>query len=207
MKQEMSFDFESFKSLIPYYLVEDPKKKAFVEELRKLAEGAKSGYIVDTDNDKDLSTMLQGDGWNQLQLYSFSRKSEFRIRGIILSNSCDVSTENARALPPRVTFAPLIKLSKVKKRFEDRGLAREQIDSKIISIRSQHTTNIFYLPPEGPLDEEYIALMDDVHSIPLEDCLQSSSKFFTLSMAAFYLFIFKVSIHFCRVHENWERKL
>ena len=72
-------------------------------------------------------------------------------------------------------------------------------------IRAQGVTSIFYLPADDLLEEEHVALLDDLHSMPLEAHGQAAEKLFTLSMAGFYLFVFKLSVHFCRLHENVDR--
>ena len=48
-------------------------------------------------------------------------------------------------------------------------------------------------------------LLDDLHSMPIELHGQAAEKLFTLSMAGFYLFVLKLSVHFCRLHENVDR--
>ena len=57
----------------------------------------------------------------------------------------------------------------------------------------------------GHLEEDYVVLLDDLHSIPLASH-PGDQKLFTLSMAGFYLFIFKLSVHFCRLHEHVDRR-
>lgn len=90
---------------------------------------------------------------------------------------------------------------------ERAGLREQQISTKLQAIREQNVTTIFYLPQEGTLDDEYIALLDDVHTIPATafDPSQNNDKVFTLSMFGFYLFLLKLSVHFCRFHEEVAR--
>ena len=64
---------------------------------------------------------------------------------------------------------------------------------------------MFYLPADDPLSTEYVALLDDLHSMPVEALREVSDKLFTLSMAGFYLYVFKLSVHFCRLQENIDR--
>lgn len=65
----------------------------------------------------------------------------------------------------------------------------------------------FYLPADGVLEEEYVVMLDDVHSMPSNIFIEQTEKqkLFTLSMAGFYLFVFKLSVHFCRLQENVKR--
>ena len=66
---------------------------------------------------------------------------------------------------------------------------------------------MFYLPKGGALEDEYVALLDDLHSIPAHafERVAEKKKLFTLSMVGFYLFLLKLSVHFCRFHENVAR--
>lgn len=198
----MTFDADSLRQQIPYYLTADPAQKTLLAGLRALTEGASKGYFIPSAYDSYQKEMLQGDGWRRFQVFSFRSSKVNTVRGIVLSNSCDVSAENERVLPTTVTFAPIVKLSGIKARFEERGLQVPQIEAKMQAIRSQSVTNIFYLPADGMLDEEHVALLDDLHSMPVELHRQGAEKMFTLSMAGFYLFIFKLSVHFCRLQEN-----
>ncbi len=202
----MTFDADALRQQIPYYLTAAPAQKVLLDELKKLIEGAENGYFIPTGNDGYTAEMLQGDGWRGFQVFSFKSGSVSPARGIVLSNSCDVSRDNARVVPPRVIFAPIVKLSKVVERFKAHGLDETRIASRLTDIKAQRITNIFYLPMDGVLDEDHVALLDDVHSMPVEIHHQNAEKLFTLSMAGFYLFVFKLSVHFCRLHENVERK-
>lgn len=201
----MTFDADALRQQIPYYLTAAPAQKFLVTELKKLIEGADRGYFIPAGYDGYTAEMLQGDVWRGFQIFSFKSSNVSAARGIVLSNSCDVSAENARVLPPNVTFAPIVKLSKIVERFETLGLDSEKVASRLTAIKTQTVTNMFYLPADGLLDEDYVALLDDLHSMPLEIHRKTAEKQFTLSMAGFYLFIFKLSVHFCRMHENVNR--
>lgn len=202
----MTFDADALRQQIPYYLTAAPDQKVLLSELQRLIEGAGKGYFIPARYDGYTAEMLQGDGWRGFQIFSFESNQPNRTRGIVLSNSCDVSTENVRVLPPKVTFAPIVKLSKIVRRFEERGLDGEQVASRLTSIKAQQVTNIFYIPADGVLDEDHVVLLDDLHSMPVETHRRTAQKLFTLSMAGFYLFVFKLSVHFCRLHEQVNRK-
>jgi hypothetical protein len=201
----MTFDADALRQQIPYYLTADPAQKVLLAELKSLGDGADKGYFIPTGYDGYTGEMLQGDGWRGFQIFSFKSGNVNAALGIVLSNSCDVSAENARVLPPKVTFAPIVKLSKIVERFKAHGLDVEKIASRMTDIKAQRVTNIFYLPADGLLDEDHVALLDDLHSMPVEVHRQQAEKVFTLSMAGFYLFIFKLSVHFCRLHEDVDR--
>jgi len=157
-------------------------------------------------NVPDVDT-LQGDGWTSLQVVDFGSLERRSIKGIILSNSCDISPENKRGLPTRLSFAPIIKLSAYVALLKASKLRGAAIENKLQSIKSQKVTSIFYLPPGGELEEEYIALLDDLHSMPAQSFfgMQERKNLFTLSQLGFYVFVFKLSVHFCRFHEGVHR--
>ena len=201
----MTFDADALRQQIPYYLTADPAQKVLLAELRSLSDGANNGYFIPKGYDGYTAEILQGDGWRGFHIFSFAKDNVNPVRGIVLSNSCDVTPENPRVLPTKVTFAPIVKLSKIVQRFEAFGLDKEQIASRLQAIRAQGVTSIFYLPADDLLDEEHVALLDDIHSMPIDARQQGAEKLFTLSMAGFYLFVFKLSVHFCRLHENVDR--
>jgi putative ribosome biogenesis GTPase RsgA len=88
------------------------------------------------------------------------------------------------------------------------GIAKDQIDRKLIAIKQQKITNIFFLPKGSGLDDDYIALLSDVHTVPYSVFAEKKSKAkqFTLSQIGFYIFVLKLSVHFCRFHENVDRQ-
>ncbi len=196
----MQFSAEKLKDQIPFYLTKERQEglmKALEDFPRKI------DYYLDDYKDD----LLQGDGWTALDVIQFETGDRKNIRGIVLSNSCDISEANERALPPRLVFAPLIRLQRFVEALKVEGLKNETIEAKLTSIRNQEVTTVFYLPQGGQLDSEYIALLDDLHTIPVKHFAEKGdrTKLFTLGMAGFYLFLFKLSVHFCRFHENVAR--
>jgi len=168
--------------------------------------GAQTGYYLSAAQDSFANERLQGDGWRGLPLFSFASGERKDVRGILLSNTCDVSPENDRTLPPKLVFAPIIRLSLIEARFAAKGISSAHVAGKVKAIRGQIATSVFYLPAGGPLQEDYVALLDDVHSVPVSAHENDNKeKLFTLSMAGFYLFVFKLSVHFCRLRENVDR--
>lgn len=196
----MVVSVESIKEQIPYYLTED-KKNALVKALADFPD--RFDYYISRYKDE----VLQGDGWFGLAAVNFESAQRQPIKGIILSNSCDIDPENRRDLPVNLTFAPIIKLSNYAALLEQHNVDSERIRSKLEAIRLQKVTSCFYLPKGGELADEYIALLDDVHSVPSSSFFTSGSrgKLFTLSQAGFYMFVVKLSLHFCRFHEEVER--
>lgn len=204
----MNFDAETLKAQIPYYLTSNDRKK-LLKGLESLASGAASwGYFLSDYDNPYKERMLQGDGWRGFRVYKFESSKLVPARAIVISNSCDVDPDNRRDDPGRVIFSPLVKLSLYKNLLNKRGIDSRRVDAKIESIKSQKTSNMFYLPAGGPLKEEYVVRLDDIHSMPVKIYSESDrrEKVFTLSMLGFYMFIFKLSVHFCRLQENISRE-
>jgi hypothetical protein len=152
--------------------------------------------------------LLQGDGWNALSLFDFATGQRGQVKGIVLSNSCDISAGNKRDIPARIVFAPLVPLERYQKLLEaSRALTQDQIEKKISAIRQQSVTSLFFLPKGGDLEADHIAVLDDLHNVPSEAFLGEAMRrrLFTLSQMGFYLFVLKLSIHFCRFQEDLDR--
>lgn len=193
---------DALNTQIPYYLTCQQKEgllKALADfQAKKPIEYCIQQYPED---------MLQGDGWSGLTVVRLDNYEPQPIKGIVLSNTCDIAPENQRNLPTKIVFAPLISLKKYGSLLKSAGLKQEQVDSKFKAIKEQKVSSIFYLPVCGILEEEYIALLDDIHTIPksLLSKERGVKKLFTLSMVGFYLFLFKISVHFCRFYEEVDR--
>lgn len=193
----MGITVENIKDHFPYYLTQEAKE-GLVKALKDFPE--KMNYYT-TKYPDDL---LQGDGWNSLDIINVETTKRKSIKGIILSNSCDISLENTRDVPARIVFAPIIPLSLYENFLAQSGIDPNKVLSKVSSIRKQQVTSLFYLPKGGCLESDHIAPLDDLHSLPVQRFFKKTDreKLFTLSQAGFYLFLFKLSIHFCRFHEN-----
>lgn len=191
---------ESIREQIPYYLTQG-QKDGLLRGLQDFPENI--NYYLNSYQDE----LLQGDGWNKLQVRNFYNGDQKAILGIILSNTCDVDSENKRDLPVKITFSPIIPLRSYVSLLENYGVNTNKIQDKLKSIKYQEVTNIFFLPAGGSLLEDHIALLDEVYTIPATsfELEKAKAKFFTLSLVGFYLFLFKISIHFCRFNENVAR--
>jgi hypothetical protein len=193
---------EAIREYLPYYLTEEVKVW-IINELNKFHVGQMQYYLFNRYEQE----MLQGDGWTRLHLRNFQTGEKILINGVVLSNTCDVDPSNKRDLPVNIVFAPLIPVDAYIGRLVGAGVARHSIDDKMAAMKRQEVTNVFYVPEGGGLETEHIVLLDDIHSMPAHvyEEEKTKSKRFTLSQAGFYLFILKLSMHFCRFHENLVR--
>lgn len=196
----MELNIDALQNQIPSYLTKEAK-----EHLVKALNDFNKKPISYYTNLYPQKT-LQGDGWTGLDLISIETAERKQVKGIFLTNSCDIDPNNKQDLPPNIVFAPIIKLSAYAKLLEQANITKEKITNKLNSIREQKMNNIFYLPKGASLQDEYAALLDDIHSVTLQIFTKNKpTKIFTLSQVGFYLFLFKLSVHFCRFHENVAR--
>ncbi|MGP9809641.1 hypothetical protein ACT3TQ_15975 [Halomonas sp. AOP12-C2-37] len=192
---------ETIERQIPYYLAED-QKGALADALNDFSQGRGIQYYIDRYHNE----AMQGDCWAGLPLINFETGEIKRVKGVVLTNTCDMFSGNSRVTVPRVVFAPLISLPGYLEGLRQDGVAPNSIDDKARAIRNQKVSNIVYFPPTAGLNNEAIILLDDVHSVPASQLNPiEGEKAFTLSMVGFYLFLLKLSVHFCRFHEDVDR--
>lgn len=196
----MPVDSDSIAAQLPSYLTQEAKEH-LAGALNAFPDCGP--YYID----RYKTEVLQGDGWSHLEIVRFEDGARRPIRGILLSNSCDIDPANPRPLPARLVFAPIVKLARYADKLRQAGVAADRLENTLAAIREQRVTSLFYLPAGGRLDDEYIAILDDLHNVPYPAFAKSGGreKLFTLSQVGFYLFLFKLSVHFCRFHENVPR--
>lgn len=203
----MSFDVDTLQNHLPSYLSAEDQR-ALVDGLKDISQSGGGEYVLPRSRDSFAQTMLQGDGWHGFVVYSFANSKVQEVPGIVLSNSCDVAPENERDFATRVTFAPLAKLAVFENLLHESGIDASRVEDKLKSIRAQKITNLFYLPAGGQLEHDYVVRLDEAQSMPISVHTKNPtrSKLFTLSPTGFYMLVFKLSIHFCRLQERVQRK-
>lgn len=196
-----AFSTEQLADQIPYYLTAEEKKgllKALEDWPRPIQ------YYINRYKDE----LLQGDTWRNVPVVNYSTREVKAVPAIILSNSCSVDPANERSVPPNVVVSPLLSLEKYRLMLVAAQVKAEAINQKIVAIKEQKVNNIFYLPQGGDLKTESIAVLDNLYSLPasmLTGEEVEAEKLNTLATVGFYLFLFKLSIHFCRFHEKVQR--
>lgn len=196
----MNIDRFDYKDFLPYYLTAE-QKIGLAGALRDFSEKTNL-YTTDFAGET-----LQGDLWGQTPLMDFPSGKIRSVRVLVISNSCDVSPDNKRELPIYITYAPVIGLAGYASVLEKSGVDVDAIKSKIQSIREQKITSMLFLPVGHGMDEEGVALLDKVTSIPYKafDNHAEKTKLTSLSQMGHYLLSFKLAIHFCRMHEAIAR--
>lgn len=199
----MQLNPEDLQRGIPAYLsIAD--KEALTKALADFPQmrGTRPYFFKTDDPDP-----LQGDLWRGLEVIRFEDGARKRVLGMIVSNSCDISPSNIRNFPPKLAYATLISLEKYRQALINSSLESKKIEEHINQVRVQGVTSLFYLPADEALKEDHIAVLHDLHSIPLKAFIDdtSRSRVAALSQLGFYLFLFKLSIHFCRFLEGVDR--
>jgi hypothetical protein len=126
---------------------------------------------------------------------------------MLVSNTCDVNPANSRLFPSSITYAPIFPLDRylaalAAEHPEDRVRAHER------EVRNQLITQIFFLPQGGRLAGDSLVFLDRANSAQ-SDTLDRASvpdlRLFTLSDFGAWLFVLKLSIHYCRIRDKVDR--
>lgn len=152
--------------------------------------------------------IFQGDGLLKLPFFNWDNNNITEKPGIILSNTCDVDGKNSRLFPSSVSYAPIASLEKYEVVLRKQQIEGDKISQHLADIKAQRITQIFYLPKISKLGYEGIVFLDKLMSMPATkyDLKQiETERLFTLSNYGFYLFLFKMSVHFMRMQEKVDR--
>lgn len=197
---------EDIKRYLPQYL-SDTDLGQLKEELAKFTEyGTKDAIYTIALNGANY--FLQGDGISKMPYLNFPNTDVHPIDAILLSNTCDMSTENKRLNDCRIMYAPIIRYDKYVAMLEKSSIPASRLVNHLTDIKAQKVSQILYLPKGGKMDYEGIVFFDRAISLPLKEELVNSKckdKLFTLSNFGLYLFLLKLSIHFTRIQERINR--
>jgi len=198
-------DFDEIKKYLPKYLSREATEKLF-QDLKDFPENIHNrlyGDILESEKD-----VFQGDGLNDMPVINLPDPQVKNGYVLVLSNTCDISPDNKRIFSPRIMYCPIVRLSNFIKVLKKRLVSEERINQFVKDVKKQEISSIFYLPEGGQLDEEYIALFDNTNSCHIKvisNDKMPEQRLFSLSNYGFYLFLFKLSIHFTRIREAVER--
>lgn len=199
----MTFDAEDLRTGLPAYLT-TADQAALTKGLRDFTQSQRlHGFYYATRDPEP----LQGDVWGRIDVFNFETGERKRVRAMLVSNSCDISAGNSRYLSPRLTVATVVPLAAYEQLLVTNGLTQQRVADHLEQVRAQMVTQLFYLPPGAEMQTEHVALLQDLHSLPVEAMAAQPSKprLASLSQFAFYLLLFKLSVHFCRFLEGVDR--
>jgi len=192
--------------IIPKYLSAETTK-ALIDNLSAFPENIDKRFYSSANLAPDL--ICQGDGIDDLLVVEVPSLRTKRASCIILSNTCDIDPSNNRLLSTNIIYTPIVKLEAYKNFLTEEGICSAQaLEDHLKSIRSQHITQIFYLPKFSDASEEGIIFYDRLVSCAsnaVDRSSLSTKRLFTLSQYGHYLFLLKLSIHFTRMNEGIDR--
>lgn len=202
--------FEEVKKYLPQYLSSTAQQELF-KELNQFPHNI--DQRIYTSQLADQESIFQGDGVQNLLYINFPNTDIGEVPGMILSNTCDIDPSNKRFMPLRMVYTPIINLAKyeqslIRSHVETGQKTIQSINSHISDIRKQYISHIFYLPKSGQLKDDSIVFFDRINNCP-SDSIEGQSlperRIFTLSDYGFYLFLFKLSVHFTRIRDGVPR--
>ena len=162
-------------------------------------------YTASTDN-----YFLQGDLIREIRYPDWNRESKVFERtytdALILSNTCDLDLNNARKEHKQVVLAPIIEMDQYMEEITD----EQELERMKKSVKSQVISNILYLPPNLVSGKDYICHLDKAFWFPTEELNSylpeiEQTRVASLDYFGYYLFLVKLSYHFCRLPEEKQR--
>lgn len=209
----MQFFIEELNKILPFELTEQKKGR--------LQEGLSQFHKSNLSNDKYYTEFylnscnnyfLQGDMIKELRfpIFDSSKKQYEKLYydALIISNTCDIDEANKRKIPKNAILAKLIPFdSFIESLYE---IEIENAANILTQIKNQQFSNVIYFPPTKS-NIEYIAYLDDLSVIDVEELnlLKDDinlNRIESLDYFGYYLFIFKLSYHFCRLPEEAQRQ-
>jgi len=204
----------SFEELLPPYLISAEKgriKTALRQFFNEGTEPLYDGFYTF----KKQPYLMQADVLHSVKGINFDfDRGEYETgynAAMLISNSCDVSTENNRAVNQKeALFAPIVPVNAYLEDFEEQGFSHDQLNNFYNTLKRQEYTNLFYMPPVNDVD--YMVRLDRTYWVPQSEIAEAlsdldGSRFISLSNWGYYLFITKLSLHLCRVPEEFERPI
>lgn len=196
---------EEIRKYLPQYL-SDAELSHLKDELAKFpTDGTKDTVYTIALNGANY--LLQGDGISNVTYLNFPKTDIRPVNAILLSNTCDMSTENKRLNPCRIMYAPILNFDKYAENLR-KYFSEQRVSNHLKDVKAQQISQMLYLPKGGKMDYDGIVFFDRAISIPLtEDEVRTmcDNKLFTLSNFGLYLFLFKLSVHFTRIQERIDR--
>ena len=190
----MEISQSDIQKYLPQYLSNDAKE-ALKNSLDNFPSNLENMIMAEDVFDEHKSKLLQSDIVECKNIYD-----GHNARVMIISNSCDNSSENERVFPICVSFVVILSLEKMKSIFEKNGKDEQSINNQIDAIKNQRVTNMFYLP------NDMVALLDRTMHLDYNKFSEAMvNKIASLSNYGFYTFLFKLSYHFTRLREGTQR--
>ncbi|HFA50795.1 MAG TPA: hypothetical protein ENJ95_17445 [Bacteroidetes bacterium] len=208
------FDFGMVEHLFPEYLTKLEKGRLLkaLAQFKDETEKKKWSSKIYTNfyGKSRYGYFLQGDMVREIRYPDYVPQNKSFDRtftdALILSNTCDLEKSNLRKMRKQVVMAPLLEMGQFVEEASNYKGAKEII----LGIKAQTVSNIFYLPPSPNNGKEYVCHFDKAFWFPtaelnsyLPDIKQT--RIHSLDYFGYYLFLVKLSYHFCRLPEEKQR--
>lgn len=215
----MEFGEDHFVSLLPSYLTDEQKSRLKDSLLQFSIQRNEVEPIPNLDytnfvTRQDCDYFKQSDIVYEIRYPHLNEETvefeKYYTTAIILSNTCDISSENPHTLNSKqCLLAPVLELNSF---VEDLRMSdyftEARLQSFLNELKLQRITNLFFVSDNG--GDEYIALLDKIFWFPTDELNtylpeMNENKLFSLTQFGYYLFLLKLSFHFCRFPEALDR--
>ena len=207
-------DFTIIEHLFPTYLTTTEKGRLLhaLEQFKEVNEKSKWNSKLYTHfyASSQYNYFLQGDLLREIRYPDFNKTDRSFERtytdALILSNTCDLDVSNLRKIAKQVVFAPLLEMEQ----YLEAATNQKHLDETIQGIKTQAISNILYLPPNPYNGKEYICHLDKAFWFPTDELNSylsdmEQTRIASLDYFGYYLFLVKLSYHFCRLPEEKQR--
>lgn len=211
---------ELIRTFLPKYLTPELQENLFkiVQENFPLSTDPNLLY----SRIPDVDYYYQGDCIVDIPFSSFNEGTfeTAYLNGVIVSNTCDISPDNDRIDLPNIQFASVFSLREYILTLKRKNINEQRISSFIENLKGNRISNLFYLPEKknGPdiiLEESFVRFDVNV-TLPISiftgDVFDKSyapqgDRLISFSNYGFYLFLIKLSVHYCRFREGVFRNV
>lgn len=217
MDIEKEDNLKLIEKFLPKYLTPEQTENLMSNVQNYFPFSTDPGLIYTRSLDTDI--YYQGDVIKDIPFSIFhdGKFSTSYFSGIIMSNTCDISTNNSRLDTPNMQFATIFSLAEYIKILKEKSISEERINSFKAALKENRITNLFYLPK---WDNGSISILEDSFirfdlnvtlpsrifhkkdSLYDKEYAQKGDRLFSFKNYGFYLFLIKLSIHYCRFQEG-----
>lgn len=208
---------EFIKTYLPKYLTPNQQDDLFSDILKDFPYSKDPNRVY--FKIKEHLYYFQGDGIIDIPFSKLNKNDGsfdcIFYPGSILTNTCDILPANKRLDQPLISFGAIFPLAKYISILEKRNFGEQSIKSFIESLKANRITNLFYLPEY--MNKDKISMPESFIRFDLSTTLPNDfiigdkynmeyypngDRLYTFSNYGFYLFLIKLSIHFCRFREG-----
>jgi len=206
---------ELIRTFLPKYLTPEQQDNLFKTVQKYFPFSTDPDQIYSRLSDTNL--YYQGDCLIDIPFSSFS-EGEFQtayLKGIIASNTCDISPDNERIDSPNIQFSSVFSVNEYISVLKNNSISGERISSFLDNLRNNRISNLLYLPAkksgEKEILEESFVRFDINVTLPIsifndetydKNYSPEGDRLFSFSNYGFYLFLIKLSVHYCRFREG-----